>query len=138
MNHYSYHSHTADIQMKVQAATLNALFEMAMLGMSNLLKNDFCNQQVNGIFEKQLYVRSADTTGLLIDFLSEVLLQSNIEKIIFCNLNVVKLTDQEIEATLWGMQVSHFDEDIKAVTYHDANVFQNENYEWEATIIFDI
>lgn len=138
MNHYSYHSHTADVIMKVRADTLNELYETAMRGTSNLLKNNFCNQMVAGSSEKKIVVRSVDRIALLIDFLSEVLLNSHINKAIYCNLNIVKLTDQEIEATISGSSVEYFDEDIKAVTYHEANVFKHKNNQWEANIIFDI
>lgn len=138
MNHYSYHSHTADVIMKVRADTLNELYETAMRGTSNLLKNNFCNQILAGSSEKKIVVRSVDRIALLIDFLSEVLLSSHINKAIYCNLNIVKLTDQEIEATISGSSVEYFDEDIKAVTYHEANVFKHKNNQWEASIIFDI
>ncbi len=138
MNHYSYHSHTADVSMKVLADSLNELFETAMRGTSNLLKDEFCNETTVFSSEKTISVRSADIIALLIDFLSEVLLHSHINKAIYCKLNIVKLSNQEIEATILGSTVENFDEDIKAVTYHEANVFQNKNNQWEANIIFDI
>lgn len=138
MNNYSYHSHTADVIMIVRAESLNKLFETAMRGTSNLLKNNFCNQSPQSSTEKRIVVHSVDIIALLIDFLSEVLLNSHINKTIYCSLNIVKLTDQEIEASISGTPVEYFDEDIKAVTYHEANVFKNKDNQWEATIIFDI
>jgi len=138
MNHYSYHSHTADVIMKVRAESLNELFETAMRGTGNLLKNNFCKQTAASSIEKKIVVHSVNLIALLIDFLSEVLLNSHIDKTIYCNLNIVKLTDREIEATISGSSVEYFDEDIKAVTYHEADVFKQKNNQWEASIIFDI
>lgn len=138
MNHYSYHSHTADVIMKVRANSLKELFETAMRGTSNLLKNDFCNQMFPNGSPKKIILKSVDGIALLVDFLSEVLLNSHINKTIYCNLNIVKLTDIEIDATIYGTPVDYFDEDIKAVTYHEASLFKNKNNQWEANIIFDI
>jgi len=138
MNRYSYHSHTADVIMKVRADTVTKLFETAMCGMSNLLKNKLCEEWDKGAEEKNIFVQSVDITALLIDFLSEVLLESHINKTIYCKLNIIKQTDKEIEAVISGEKVDFFDEDIKAVTYHEAFVSQSGDKQWEANIIFDI
>jgi SHS2 domain-containing protein len=44
----------------------------------------------------------------------------------------------EVIATIKGNRVSYFDEDIKAVTYHEAAVKQNNEGQLETVIIFDI
>jgi SHS2 domain-containing protein len=138
MNQFTFHSHTADVQMKVRADTLYALFETALLGMSHLMKNNFCNTLAEGNQEIRLSVQSVDITALLIDFLSEVLLNSHIHKTIYCTLTIDTLTEKALSGVLSGRQIGSFDEDIKAVTYHEAQVIQNSKSEWEASIIFDI
>ena len=39
---------------------------------------------------------------------------------------------------LSGTRINNFDEEIKAVTYHEANVIKNKKGLWETCIIFDI
>ncbi len=53
-------------------------------------------------------------------------------------LKFKKFSDNELEAEIFGQKVERFGEDIKAVTYHDLEIHQNTEGEWEATVLFDI
>jgi SHS2 domain-containing protein len=79
-----------------------------------------------------------DTTCLLVDYLSDVLTLSYTEKAVFCAVNFHKLEETSLSARIYGRAVEGFDEEIKAVTYHGANVRQNQKKQWETCIIFDI
>jgi len=72
-----------------------------------------------------------------VDFLSAVLTQSDIEHAVFSEVKIKRMTDTEIEAEIFGAKVDKFDEDIKAVTYHSAEVKQK-NEKWEAMVLFDV
>ncbi|MGE5443248.1 MAG: archease [Ignavibacteriales bacterium] len=48
------------------------------------------------------------------------------------------LSPHSLEAILRGFTASSFDEDIKAVTYHEAEVKETEDGKWETMIVFDI
>ncbi|SCP97670.1 SHS2 domain-containing protein [Anaerobium acetethylicum] len=85
-----------------------------------------------------LNIDSADTTALLIDFLSEVLTESNIEYRIFDKLELQELKENHLTAVLYGKSVDRFDTDIKAVTYHEADVKINRKGYYETVIVFDI
>jgi len=43
-----------------------------------------------------------------------------------------------LDARLFGAHVRKFDEDIKAVTYHEANITHSPTGEFETMIVFDI
>lgn len=133
-----YLAHTADVRMRVQGKTLEGLFRDALKGMGNILKDDFCKQthQVNR--KVMVEIKASDNTNLLIDFLSQVLTQSHIENTVFWDVEIIELSEFKIRAKLSGTQVDRYDEDIKAVTYHEANVKQNKKGFWETCIIFDI
>ena len=88
--------------------------------------------------ERKIIVEAPDTTALLIDFLSEVLALSQINKEIYGRMTFSHFSPTKVEATLGGVMAEKFDEDIKAVTYHEADVRQNEKGEWETMIVFDI
>lgn len=81
---------------------------------------------------------SVDRTALLIDFLSDVLVLMQTEKAVFCLTQITRLTETEVEAEIRGYRTPAFDEDIKAVTYHEANVHQRPDHKWETLVIFDI
>ena len=60
------------------------------------------------------------------------------EKAVFCVLTLLKLADTEVEASIEGIPAEGFDEDIKAVTYHQAEVHRKEGGEWETLLVLDI
>lgn len=133
-----YRSHTADIRMLIQAKTLEGLFKDAVKGMGNILKENFCEQSHKIDYTEIVEVQATDNTNLLIDFMSEVLSHSYIENVVFWDIVVIELSEFRIKAKLSGTQVEAYDEDIKAVTYHEANVMKNPQQFWETLIIFDI
>ncbi len=70
--------------------------------------------------------------------MSEVLTYTYEEKAIFSKVEFIKLEDKELSGIVYGENVQGFDEDIKAVTYHEAEVKKNKKGNWETIIVFDI
>ena len=133
-----YLEHTADIRMKVTEVSLEALFEAAVVGMNDIMKENFCKQTNDYVIHYDINITSADRTNLLIDFLSEVLSYNYIEKALFCKVTIHTLSEERIVATISGAVIDQFEEEIKAVTYHEAEVKRNALQRWETTIVFDI
>ena len=134
----TYVSHTADIRMLIFDKTLQGLFEQGVKGMNNILKEKFCEKTPNIDIRTLVNVEASDTTNLLVDFLSDVLSSSYIEKSIYCEMKIIEFSGQKIKAELLGTKVEAFDEEIKAVTYHEADVIMNDYGLWETFVIFDI
>lgn len=61
-------------------------------------------------------IESPDLTALLVDFLSEVLTLSHLQKAVYGRLSTLYITDQKFESDTEGISASAFDQDIKAVT----------------------
>jgi SHS2 domain-containing protein len=134
----AYLSHTADVRMLIYDRTLQGLFEQGVKGMSNILKESFCDEPHKFDIKRIVELESSDITNLLIDFLSDVLSSSYIEKVVYCHIEIIEFSGLKIKAELYGTHVKAFDEEIKAVTYHEADVKINDNALWETCIIFDI
>lgn len=120
---------------------MDELFRAAVEGMAQIQKSTVSEFEIkNKKLECKINVdvKSADLTTLLIDFLSEVLTLSQTDRVVFCNASFNKLTETELVGEITSTKVEEFDEDIKAVTYHEANVVKNEKGQWETVIIFDI
>lgn len=139
MKNYKFISHTADIRMEIEGETLGDLFEAAVLGMNELLRPGFCaDPKGNDEIVRDISIESSDATTLIIDFLSEVLTCAYEEKTVFCRVDFSKINETTVEAKIFGRKVQAFKEDIKAVTYHEAEVVKNEKGNWETTVVFDI
>lgn len=128
--------HTADMRLLVQADTLENLFQAALQGMAELIKNT--NEVYSEKIELKVAIESPDNTALLIDFLSEVLTLSHNNNAVFRSVTIDKLTDNKLTGTISGFKTDGFDDDIKAVTYHEAEIKTNDSGNLETMIVFDI
>ena len=136
MNHFELQSHVDDVRMRVKSQNLPELFSQALTGMAELIKPGAA--QLNATIEKQLEVTAPDETALLINFLSDVLTHSHIEKAVFCRVEFSLLSQKHAQATIYGAPVDDFDEDVKAVTFHEADIQQDEQGNYSTIVIFDI
>lgn len=126
--------HTADLKIRAFGKTKEELFKNALLGMSSVQKTELPAGEKITV---KIKIESADPTALLVDFLSEALTQSQIDKAVFYEVKFSKFSDAALEGEIEGVKIAEFDEDIKAVTYHGAEVVQK-NGVYEATVIYDI
>ena len=130
--------HTADIRLRLRADSLPALFTAGFTALNDILKPGACTKEGSYPISRAVTLRSLDVTALLVDFLSEVLTLAQEEKAVFCVLTLLKLANTEVEARIEGIPAEGFDEDIKAVTYHQAEVHRKEGGEWETLLVLDI
>lgn len=138
MKSLEYLPHIADVRMKIQGSSEEELFSVGMEGIGRILKKDvFENtRQANEFVEISLV--SVDMTTLLVEFLNEVLMFSHTQKAVFFDIEIQHIGEKEIRAKIKGCKVEAFDEDIKAVTYHEAQVVKNETGMFETIIVLDI
>ena len=138
MGNYQAIEHTADKGFKVEAESLQELFETSVAGLAKLCREDLIGS-IDTVSESYIIdVEAEDITGLLVDFLSEILTLSHIHKTVFLKAEIDSLNNKHVRAEIYGKKVEYFDEEIKAVTYHQAEVRQKENGAYETVIVFDI
>ncbi len=135
---YEYVSHTADVALKVEGVTLKELFVNSLKGMNNILKRGFCDKVNRFDSQMTIEITANSRTALLIDFLSEVLAISNIQKSIYCGVYFPYFSSTRLIATLYGTWFDNFDEEIKGVTYHEAHIHRNADRKLETYVIFDL
>lgn len=136
MKKFTIIEHVADIRLHVQASTLQDLFSASLEGMSEIINPGHCQKHQN-ILSYTITLSSIDTTVLLIDFLSEVLTLCHLNKAIFCSATFKSIEQKSLNVTVHGFPLSRFQEDIKAVTYHEAEIIE-ENGILSTVIVFDI
>lgn len=130
--------HTADIRMNVEADTLEEIYKGAFEGMRRLIKKKIFPQDPNKIQMADITIESGDPAALLVDFLNKVLSLSHINKIVYTEIKITNFNNKIISATVKGHPIEKWDEDIKAVTYHEAAIFKSEDQKWVTNLIFDI
>lgn len=134
---YEILEHPSELRIKVYGKTLEELFSNAVLAMADVLKKD----RKRGVETETIKIQSIDLNSLLVDFLSEILARSQINKRVYQVYKFIsfKFSDTEaiLEAQLFGYPITQFDEDIKAVTYEDLDIKKLDDH-WQTMIVFDI
>ena len=135
MKKYEILEHKADLKIRTFGKDKKELFSNMLLAMAESQKPEIKGKQKN---KRQIKIKSLDLAALLVDYLSEALYLSQVNKEIYFDINFKKFSNTEIEGELIGQKVARFGEDIKAVTYHSLDIHQKKDKTWEATILFDI
>lgn len=130
--------HTADIGLRVTAATLEELFVEAARGLTSLLVENI--DDVRPSLTETIRLVGSETDYLLFDWLNELLFRFETRRLLCCEF-VVRLSDQGLEATIRGEpsdparhRLAH---EVKAITYHGLSVQQTESG-WQTELILDI
>ena len=134
MKKYETLEHTADLRIRAFGKTKKELFLNVLLGMTESQKAEKLAKEA----KREIKIKSLDLEALLVDFLSEALYLTQVNREIYNDIKFTKFTDTELEGELTGYKVERFGEDIKGVTHHDLNVHQKKDSAWETTVLFDI
>jgi SHS2 domain-containing protein len=135
---YELFDHTADLGLRVTAATLDELFADAARGLFAMIveRPDAIEPRVDVKFD----IPGEDKAFLLFDWLRALLTTSEIDGVVFGEFTVT-VRDNGITATAWGEPLDPakhgLGREVKAITYHELKVEQTRTG-WLAEVIVDI
>ncbi len=157
MKKYEILEHKADLKIRVFGKTREELFGNAMVGMFEGAQYEPSSAETReskgGKAKREIKISSLDLPSLLVDFLSEVLYLSEVNREVYQKIQFKKFTEKEIEGMLSGKKLKRIGVIIKGVTYHGldihqkperseggrrTNVLRPKDKTWETTILFDI
>jgi SHS2 domain-containing protein len=133
MKKFEFLSHTADVKIKVYGKNLKEIFNNSLLALKSFWKPKLTKTKI----EKEIKIESNNEVNLLIDFLSEVLAETYIEKAIFTKFEPQELVSYSLSGKIIGYEFTSLSKDIKAITYHQANL-QKINHQYIFEFIIDI
>jgi len=129
--------HTADVGLKVEAPSLEALFATAARGLYHLLGHFIRTDET---VERTFTIEGPDLETLLHDWLGELLWYFESEGIVFDDFTFIRLDDSILEVKCTGAkidpQASERFMEIKAITYHGLQINRTNDH-YETTIILD-
>lgn len=130
--------HTADIGLRINAATLEELFVDAARGLMSLLVENI--DDVQPTLTETIQLAGTEVDYLLFDWLNELLFRFETRGMLFREFNV-KLEAGNLEATIRGESFDrsrhHLAHEVKAITYHGLLVEQTESG-WRVELVLDI
>lgn len=124
--------------MIAEGSDLGSLFQASLEGMNRMIRQDLTGRAEELPTAVLIRLEAVDSTALLIDFLSEVLSLTHTNKAIYPRAEFSEISETRLCAQVYGVRTDRFDRDVKAVTYHEANVIRDENGNYRTVIIFDI
>ncbi len=133
---YEILEYKADLKIRAFGKTKEELFLNMLSGMSENMKPEL--QKPGEKTKRKIKLSSFDFQALLVDFLSEILYLSQVNKEVFFEAKFKKFSENEIDGEIFGQKAKRFGEDIKAVTYHNLEIKKTKNKTCEATVLFDI
>jgi SHS2 domain-containing protein len=141
---YEHFDHTADLGLRVQAATLEELLAEAGRG---LLAMHVANPEaVRPVQSKTIELTADEPAYLVFDWLSELLYAFEHEKLLLSEFDIElkRLAGMatRLRATCRGEAMDParhtMDHEVKAITYHGLAVHQQADGSWQAEVIVDI
>jgi SHS2 domain-containing protein len=136
---YETFEHTADLGLRIRAVDLDQLFAEAGRGLFSLIIANL--DDVRRVEEVSLGVVGAELDYLLFDWLNELLYLFETRRLVLVEFNV-RVTESSVKATARGEPFDpvrhHAEHEVKAITYHELKVEQEQNGGWLAEVIVDI
>jgi SHS2 domain-containing protein len=140
MGTYSTFDHTADVGLRVEAETLNDLFQTAAEAMFDYVVSN--RLDIRQTEYERVMLRADDPQALLLRWLNELIFRAETQHRIYRDFLVaIDLETCSLSATITGEGFDperHIaDHEVKAATYHDAGLQQCDG-RWRAQVILDI
>ena len=130
--------HVSDLVLHAWGTSRKEVFRSALREMNEVLKPGACDGPRHSDYCTRIELESPDAVALLVDFLSEALALSLIEKSLFCYVYFERLEERRLSARLFGRWHDGLENEIKAVTYHEAALKRNADGRWVAHILCDL
>jgi SHS2 domain-containing protein len=130
--------HTADLGLRVRAATLDALFAEAAEALFSVIVENLGD--VAAVAPVEVDLKETDRELLLFDWLKELLYRFDAEHLLFSRFEV-KVRSDGLTGVAWGEKLDperhEPGHEVKAITYHGLKVEQTADG-WLAEVIVDI
>lgn len=133
---HSFEDHTGEVEMRLEAPTLPALFSEACRALGELMLGEEVEPPPDGPIET-VTVEADDREALLVAWLDELVFRAETRKAVFTRCTVEHASDRAITATLRGVPEPTLKTGVKAATYHRLRVAE-EDGAWRATVVLDV
>jgi len=135
---YEVFEHTADLGLRIRAATLEAFFADAARGLGAVITGDLA--QIRPTSEERFVIAGTDPVWLLYDLVGEVHAAFELRRMLFCDFQVSQ-DATGLSAIARGEPydpaVHTLAHEVKAITQHELDV-RHDAAGWQATVIVDI
>lgn len=132
---YQLIDHTGELELRVQAETLEQLYVQAALALAEEIPKgaDAGDKQS----ERTVELNAPDGEALLVELLNELIFLAEIEQFLPERLEVLNLEDRNIKLRMQGRKHTCIRPLVKAATYHRVAIWHDKD-SWHATVVLDV
>ena len=129
---YAWRSHTAEVELYVEASSAEGVFEDALDAFGRLVEREGDGEPAAHDVE----LEAPDRAGLLVAWLEELIFLADTASFVPDRAAALRLGEQRLEARVEGRR-SDLDPIVKAATYHGL-AFAHEGGQWRARVVLDV
>jgi SHS2 domain-containing protein len=129
---YEWVEHTGELELRVTAASAEAVFADALAAMHELLASDGSGESA----EREVTASGPDRATLLAEWLNELLYLAESERFVPERIASMKLSEGELTATVEGRHGTPSPL-VKAVTYHRLELRERDG-KWTGQVVLDV
>ena len=130
---YEWRSHTAEIELAIEAAAGEEGFTDALAAFAELVVLERAGAEDE---QRAVAIEAPDRASLLVEWLQELIFLADSESFVAERANDVGLGPGSLKATLIGRR-TEFEPLVKAATYHGLK-FAREGDMWQARVVLDV
>jgi SHS2 domain-containing protein len=120
--------HPSDVGIEAAGRSLKEVFEYAALGLVSIIADP---STVDSAERRFVALEGSDHENLLVKWLSELLYLYDGQQFLPSDVEITRLTSQQLEASVMGESVDAqkhaLKTDVKAITYHQLKVEERED-----------
>ena len=140
MKRYEFIEHTADVAVKAYGATLEEAFAVAAEAMFDIMTDESPIERKQKV---ELEAESIDIEGLLVSFLSKLIVIHEVDNLVLKDFVVAFTGDNNLKADAWGEKFTETKHaaglHVKGVSYHMMEVVEGkENKPCHVQVLFDV
>lgn len=132
---HAFEEHRGELEIRVDAPTLPALFAEAGRAVAEAMQGTPLEPPT--AWSDEVVLDGADREALLVEWLNELVLRSEVAKVLFTDLDITHLSDRKLVATIRGTRLARLRNPIKAATYHDLFIAERPGG-FTATVTLDV
>lgn len=137
---HSFEEHTSEVEMRVRAPTVEALFARAGRALAELMLGEDAElaPPASGAVVDHVVVTAPDRAALMTGWLDELIFHSETRRAVFTRFHMLRVEERELEAEITGIPEPVLKTGVKAATFHRLRVVQEEDGSWTATVVLDV
>ncbi len=132
---HAFEEHVSELAIRLEASSLPGLLAEAGRALAELMRAT--PLEPPSAWSDEIELSASDPETLLVDWLNELVLRSEVAKVIFTEFEIEELFGGHLVATIRGTRVAALRNPVKAATYHDLAVVEHAG-RLSATVVLDV